>query len=458
MIPMLLRGAVLAVLVGYASTLSAAELTLDTGTVLTYRGSFTPVKAERDGKQFELRVFVLDRKEQDRKVKGAEVGWLMDERGGGPSFHWTDRFGVAQVDEQWRTTDTAAIQYDYGGGTGIVQVILPFLDPAIALAADASWESGDLKSQVTGQTKLDGRPAWQIQVRNRIGIKRQLVRDAATPVILSMTERVFLGMGQEHDLKLDLAGSEQLPADKVKTLGEQFSMLVAARLKLQRPAKSDNPDLTARDLEALRKLWPTIEKQVAEGPLAELVKGGLRDLNRQAGRAGDVAALANKFKGQLVERFSAESLDGEKFNAESLRGRVTVLHFWTYRDEPLKAPYGQCGYLDFLYDKRKGDKVQVIGVAVDERLAGGDTRSAALRSIRKFRAFMNVSYPIAPDNGALLKQFGDPRSLGAELPLFVVIGPDGKIAHYHVGIYEVEADRGLHQLDAEITKASATSK
>src|SRR5690349_21565609 len=122
---------------------------------------------------------------------------------------------------------------------------MPFIAPAVTLAADASWEDGDLKSQVTGPTKLDGRQAWQVQVRNRIGIKRQLVRDAATPVILSMTERVFLGMGQEHDLKLDLASGDQLSAEKTKVLSEQFAALVAARLKLQRPAKSDSPDLNA---------------------------------------------------------------------------------------------------------------------------------------------------------------------------------------------------------------------
>jgi hypothetical protein len=39
------------------------------------------------------------------------------------------------------------------------------------------------------------------------------------------------------------------------------------------------------------------------------------------------------------------------------------------------------------------------------------------------------------------------------LPLFVVIDPDGRIAHYFVGCYEVERDAGLKQLDEAVSAA-----
>ena len=52
------------------------------------------------------------------------------------------------------------------------------------------------------------------------------------------------------------------------------------------------------------------------------------------------------------------------------------------------------------------------------------------------------------DDGALIKAFGDPRLLGAELPLYVVIGADGKVAHYKSGYYEVDRLEGLKQLNA----------
>ena len=54
----------------------------------------------------------------------------------------------------------------------------------------------------------------------------------------------------------------------------------------------------------------------------------------------------------------------------------------------------------------------------------------------------------AAGSGALLKQFGDPRLVGASLPLFVVIGPGLKRSlHYHVGHYDVHQDQGLKELD-----------
>jgi hypothetical protein len=97
--------------------------------------------------------------------------------------------------------------------------------------------------------------------------------------------------------------------------------------------------------------------------------------------------------------------------------------------------------------------VRVYGVAVDARLRDEQERGAALRSIRKFGTFMNLGYPVLLDDGTLLKKLGDPRQLGAELPLFVLIGRDGKIVHYHVGNYEVDVNQGLKELDAAVGEA-----
>ena len=78
------------------------------------------------------------------------------------------------------------------------------------------------------------------------------------------------------------------------------------------------------------------------------------------------------------------------------------------------------------------------------------TRGAAVRQIRKLAEFMNLSYPIAADDGTLLEKFGDPRRVGAELPLWVVITPDGKVAHYKTGFYDIKPDEGLRQLQESI--------
>ena len=40
---------------------------------------------------------------------------------------------------------------------------------------------------------------------------------------------------------------------------------------------------------------------------------------------------------------------------------MLVLHFWDYRDKPLRQPYGQVGYLDFLRRKFDSDRLLVAG-------------------------------------------------------------------------------------------------
>jgi hypothetical protein len=141
---------------------------------------------------------------------------------------------------------------------------------------------------------------------------------------------------------------------------------------------------------------------------------------------------------------------GKELTAETWKDKTLVLHFWEYRDAPLEEPYGQVGYLDFASRKLAG-KAVVIGVNVDERLERADSRRAAIAAAKRLKAFMNLSYDIALDDGALIKQFGDPRSAGGKLPLFVVISPQGKIISYHAGLYDIKPEQGLKELEASIS-------
>ena len=102
--------------------------------------------------------------------------------------------------------------------------------------------------------------------------------------------------------------------------------------------------------------------------------------------------------------------------------------------------------------------MQVLGVLVDEKIVDDDARRSAATSARKLKSFMNLSYGILMDDGTLLKKLGDPRPAGAKLPLFVVIGRDGKVADYHAGLYDVKPEQGLAELDAVVTKAAASGK
>ncbi|HEX6985381.1 MAG TPA: hypothetical protein VF170_08385, partial [Planctomycetaceae bacterium] len=122
--------------------------------------------------------------------------------------------------------------------------------------------------------------------------------------------------------------------------------------------------------------------------------------------------------------------------------------FWDYDHEDLAAPYGQVGYLDFLHRKRGKLGVAVVGVAVDPAFGDPDARGKAARSARSLAEFMNLDYPLAADDGTLLHAFGDPRPLGARLPLWVVIDADGVVRSYRAGLYEMEPNEGLKELDA----------
>ena len=97
--------------------------------------------------------------------------------------------------------------------------------------------------------------------------------------------------------------------------------------------------------------------------------------------------------------------------------------------------------------------MRVVGIAIDGRFGDGEGATEAARDVRRMAEFMNLSYPIVFDGGELLAQFGDPRQLGAELPLYVVIGADGRVLHYHVGLHEMDTLRGLVALDEIVVKA-----
>ena len=168
-----------------------------------------------------------------------------------------------------------------------------------------------------------------------------------------------------------------------------------------------------------------------------------------------VTKLTSSYLNRRAKPFDIQSLSGEKFTADALKDRITILHFWEYHGEPLKAPYGQVGYLSYLYEQLKRKRVQLLGVAVDSRLADPKKRNAALQGIRKLKSFMMLDYPLLLDDGELLAEFGDPRQVVAKLPLFVVVNRGGQVAHYHVGPYE---DNDLSKLQKAITKSLQRSK
>jgi hypothetical protein len=100
----------------------------------------------------------------------------------------------------------------------------------------------------------------------------------------------------------------------------------------------------------------------------------------------------------------------------------------------------------------------VIGVNVDERYTNPQQVGVANRSMKSLLEFMKIGYDMATDDGTILAEFGDPRALGAPLPLWVVIGHDGKVTHHHTGFYDIKPDEGLKPLDDAVVDALRQQK
>jgi len=348
--------------------------------------------------------------------------------------------------------------YDRGEARSVVPIPLPFLASDKPLALDAAFSDGKLEFHVDKAGKSADKPTWKISVRDPFGPKRTVAVDQHSPLVLALTERVIMGRGEEYQLKLEFVAAEPLAGEQLAAVNKVLDKLLALRGKLNQAPQTQEANWKSEQLALLREQLPALAELAVATPLARLVAAGERDVQLQSGRSDALTELGSKYQGRPVEAFSSKGFGDDALVADDLAGKVTVLHFWDYRDEPLKEPYGQVGYLDFLYHRRKPTGLQVYGVAVDGRLGDDKTRAAAERSVKKLKAFMNLSYPILLDHGPLVKQFGDPRLLGASLPLFVVIGPDQKILHYHVGHYDVHQDQGLKELDEVVQKALETTK
>jgi len=431
--------------------LVGTEPAIQAGTLLTYRGTIerrTDDAGGKSRKSFDLSIWVA-RSDGD----GAEVSWMVDERGRG-EWPWFERAGRLTLDAHLQSHQSGPVLlYDRGAGRSVVAVPLPFLKPDQELAADVTWKDQKLNYHVDKADKVADRDVWQITLRDEYGPKRLFYLDKNSPLVVSGAEKVMLGQGEEYQLKWELLGSEQLDQEEAPKLSAAFDAFIALRGKLNLPAQSQEVEWKAEQIALLTAQVPELQKKLAGTALEKVAAAAKRDIDLQADRHSAVSDHASKYMGHEVQKFSVSGLGADTLSADDLKGNVTVLHFWEYRNEPLKEPYGQVGYLDFLYQRRKGEGLRVYGVAVDGRLADEKTRSAAQQSVKKFKEFMNLSYPVLLDGGPLVKQFGDPRPLGATLPLFVVVGPDGKIVHYHVGHHKVHQEQGLSELDRVVGEA-----
>jgi hypothetical protein len=349
------------------------------------------------------------------------------------------------------------LRHLHDGRSHLLTLPGPLVAHPLPLAADAEWEAEwdgrRIDFSVAAEERLAGRECWKIEGASNTGRRQTLHLDKETDLLVSASLRVFIGQGERFDLLLRLEDQQSLTGAELAAELAVAERLMTLHAELAgRDAVVTGP-LMPRQLALVEAALPDL-KTMAQGTSWErLVQSLEGDVVTERQRAESLEKLAARFVGKAAPEFTLIGADGRPIDRAADAGQVVILHFWEYRGTP-EAPFGQVGYLDFLAGKRKGDGVRVYGIAVEERLADPGQAPAIRREVRQFGSqFIRVGYPLAVDDGSLLATFGDPRPLGAPLPLWVVIGRDGTVVHHKAGVYNIDPNRGLEELDAVTAKA-----
>ena len=423
---------------------------LDDAPATAVRYSGTLLSGVRNGEGSPVKRFTLYGLVRPTE-SGRELTWFLTERGAG-TWSWPERFGQITLNKDWSATGGTPprLLYDYEGTPTVIGFPLPVVDYFPKLMAGAQWMQEKESWEVQEAVRKQDRDCWQVQVTTGFGKKRSLwvLKDA--PLLVALEEKVFVGQGDEHRLTLQLEEFEPVSTADLERHQAFCAKLIDLQSQLQRQPQEFRPELSDSQLKLVAKSLPELKSMSADTPWSGLVTAISSDLRGQSDRSSDVERLKQKFVGKTAPSFELSLLDKQQISSDDLKGQVVVLHFWEYQAEPLVEPYGQIGFLDFLHDKRRKLGVKIFGVAVDERFGQEQSALTAAKSVGRLKSFMNLSYPLAGDDGKLLKRFGDPRESNAKLPLWVVIGADGKIAHYHSGLYTINNDEGLKELDQKL--------
>ena len=339
-------------------------------------------------------------------------------------------------------------------GKSVIPLPALRLDGDEKLADGMRWTRGKDQYEVTDGKIQNDHDTWRVRVSNAYGHQRTLWLDKQTGLLVALRANVTIGQGERHELQLNLVESAELAGPRADAFQKPLDQLLALRERLGVDPQSEVVNWKPEQLEILRTSLRDLAENAAVGePILQVVGAALKDANDQKGRANAVAVLREDVLGKPLADLRLETDKGQPFDQASLKDQVTVLHFWEYRDSPLEEPYGQVGYVDYLYRQRKDEGVAVYGVAVNSKLADPDKRFGAVRAAKRMQSFMNLSYPLLLDAGQGVRSLGDPRATGAKLPLVVVIDRKGRVAHYHVGFYDVDPRQGMVDLDKAVKEA-----
>ena len=379
---------------------------------------------------------------------GAFFNVLDDARTGCP---WPESYGILRQNGH-SEGPKPQISYPYNGSHYSIPLPFLFLNIPSDATMDTKWDHGGWQLSILDRREFEGVDCWYIEAREKRGRRQTLVVDADQGVLLQAQADVFMGQGDQFKMSIKRISTRTLETITADRTAQIIDLLLQLQRELGRRPDTQLTELSERQVETVAKAQPVLHSLSADTPLQELVTRVSTDVKRQSQRVAATIARAGQLMNGQSPEFSVNILNGGVIDSQSLRGKIVVLHFWDYRDQPLTEPYGQTGYLDFLFNQRKKLNVEVIGVTTSPDLQTAEGLSRGKRAARKLAEFMNLTYPITYDDGSLLRAMGDPRDSSGQLPLWVVLSPDGKIVHYHAGFYEVDVAKGLSQLDEVISE------
>jgi peroxiredoxin len=364
---------------------------------------------------------------------------------------WPERFG-----RTGKSSDSQGVQphlvYPYD--TSMYVIALPPMVVELPENAqpDATFAQGEWQMTILERNTVNGVPAWMVEARERRGRKQILAVSEVDGGVLRAEAEVFMGQGDKFMLTLARTERKQLPPEMTQPIEELETQLISLQVALKRRPDALNSELSQRQVDDAINGIEQMTRLAADTPLESLVKLIRTDTEQQKKRLASSSSRAKELMGSAAPSFSLSLVSGGALDSSSLNGKTVVLHFWDYRDAPLSEPYGQTGYLEFLFNQKRKMNVEVVGISTNPDLQNSENAGRGRRSARKLSEFMRLTYPIGHDDGKLLEAFGDPRDAKGQLPLWIVLTADGKVAHYHAGFYEVDANQGLKELEAVLSE------
>ncbi len=317
---------------------------------------------------------------------------------------------------------------------------------------ESTWEQAGWQMTAIEKRSVNKTDAWLIEARERRGRRQTLTVEASTGQILRAEADIFMGQGDQFQLTMARSSVKPLDADTTTRLADLQKELISLQSVLKRRPDAHLAELSDRQVKDVSSVVEQLTKLSTNTPLEDLVNQIRTNSEQQQKRLAAVASRATEMANAAAPQFSLSLVTGGKLDSATLHGKTVVLHFWDYRDAPLSEPYGQTGYLEFLFNQKKKMNVEVVGISTNPDFQTTENAGRGRRSARKLSEFMNLSYPIGHDDGSLLESLGDPRDVKGQLPLWIVLSVDGKVVHYHAGFYEVDAAQGLKELEAVLTE------